>query len=58
LTSYLGAVENWRVGADEYTEDFPNHNFLMNMYNVYVRFSCLMKHFGIACFHFTDIQKE
>jgi hypothetical protein len=27
LTSYSGAVENWRVGADEYTEDFPNHNY-------------------------------
>ena len=36
LTSYSGAVENWRVGADEYTEDFPNHNYFSDLVSVHM----------------------
>ncbi|XP_076103061.1 uncharacterized protein LOC143072132 [Mytilus galloprovincialis] len=33
---YQGAVENWRVGADEYNEDFPTQNYFSDFVSVHM----------------------
>lgn len=33
---YQGAIENWRVGADEYTEDFPSQNYFSDLVSIHM----------------------
>lgn len=41
---YQGAIENWRVGADEYNEDYPSQNYFSDLVTVHAALGLAVKY--------------